>query len=186
MAWGLLGWKMGFDPKTVEPVEGLGMERFFTAETRIPSGVVIRFDGPPGPESGRFVEVERDGASIGFGRWAEHGEYWFLAIQEELDAGGTDSEVDSPPEMPLEEAKRVAMAAAERMRSATVEEVMNDPWTYAFNTMIERDAEPLRRVLRRIRDNPCDCAQDWPDVGDHGSKCPKRLANEVLRLPPRN
>ena len=84
-AWDALGQKMGFEGSTVEAVKEKG-DRFFTAETRVPAGVVIRFDGPPEHDAGRFVEVERDGASIKFGRWAEHGEYWFLAIQEELDA----------------------------------------------------------------------------------------------------
>lgn len=117
-AWASLGQKMGFEALTVKPVRGKG-ERFFTAETARPSGVVIVFDGPPEHESGRFVEVERDGASIGFGRWVEHGAFWYLAIQEELDAAGGKSsgpgeEPDkslgkaSEPEMTLDEARAVA------------------------------------------------------------------------------
>lgn len=32
--------------------------------------IQIRFDGPPGPVAGRFVEVETlDGKGIGIGRW---------------------------------------------------------------------------------------------------------------------
>ncbi len=42
--------------------------------------VVIVFDGPPGNESGRFIEVERDGASIKFGEWVEDGKYWMLVL----------------------------------------------------------------------------------------------------------
>jgi|GEM_PF-2217317 len=42
----------------------------------------IRFDGPPGPEAGRFIEVEdRDGKSISKGRWEQDGEYWLLIIE---------------------------------------------------------------------------------------------------------
>ena len=42
----------------------------------------IVFDGPPGPEAGRFVEVENEsGASIGFGEWVERDDgFWALRI----------------------------------------------------------------------------------------------------------
>jgi len=41
----------------------------------------IRFDGPPGPEAGRFVEVEDDtGKSISAGEWVQDGEYWLLKL----------------------------------------------------------------------------------------------------------
>jgi len=44
--------------------------------------VDIVFDGPPGPESGRFVEVEApDGRSISLGEWVERPDgYWVLRI----------------------------------------------------------------------------------------------------------
>lgn len=51
-------------------------------EKSLEGRVVIRFDGPPGPESGRFVEVERDGKSINFGEWVKDGDYWLLVIPE--------------------------------------------------------------------------------------------------------
>ena len=45
----------------------------------------IRFDGPPGPETGRFVEVEDlegrgiDLKTIGLtAEWEQDGEYWLL------------------------------------------------------------------------------------------------------------
>ena len=43
----------------------------------------IVFDAPPGPECGRFVEVENDqGASINFGQWVHRPDgYWALRIQ---------------------------------------------------------------------------------------------------------
>ena len=42
----------------------------------------IIFDGPPGPESGRFVEVETDdGKSISIGTWIERKDgLWALKI----------------------------------------------------------------------------------------------------------
>jgi hypothetical protein len=47
-----------------------------------PTGTVdIVFDGPPGHESGRFVEVERNGKSIKIGEWVEReGGLWALRI----------------------------------------------------------------------------------------------------------
>jgi hypothetical protein len=41
------------------------------------------FDGPPAPESGRFVEVETDdGYSISLGQWLERPDgYWTLRIE---------------------------------------------------------------------------------------------------------
>lgn len=45
------------------------------AAERIQNGTTgpidIVFDGPPGPECGRFVEVEQCGPSISFGTWVE-------------------------------------------------------------------------------------------------------------------
>lgn len=41
----------------------------------------IVFDGPPSHESGRFVEVERDGKSISIGEWQERKDGdWVLRI----------------------------------------------------------------------------------------------------------
>jgi len=42
----------------------------------------IVFDGPPGPVSGRFVEVEDEsGASINVGEWVERPDgFWVLRI----------------------------------------------------------------------------------------------------------
>jgi len=43
--------------------------------------IKIIFDGPPAPESGRFVEVENAlGESIKCGTWVESGEFWELHI----------------------------------------------------------------------------------------------------------
>lgn len=43
----------------------------------------IVFDGPPGPEAGRFVEVENDdGKSISAGLWKERADgFWELVIE---------------------------------------------------------------------------------------------------------
>ena len=41
----------------------------------------IIFDGPPGHDAPRFVEVETDdGKSINIGEWIKKGNYWALRI----------------------------------------------------------------------------------------------------------
>ena len=44
----------------------------------------IVFDGPPGPEGGRFVEVEnQERKSIKFGEWVHRDDgYWVLRISQ--------------------------------------------------------------------------------------------------------
>ncbi len=45
------------------------------------NGFRIRFDGPPAPESGRFVEVESSlDASLGIGTWVQEGEDHLLVF----------------------------------------------------------------------------------------------------------
>ncbi len=45
------------------------------------SYIDIVFDGPPGPVSGRFVEVENaEGRSINAGEWIEDAPFWRLRI----------------------------------------------------------------------------------------------------------
>ena len=50
----------------------------------MPKAINIIFDGPPGPEAGRFVEVETDdGKSINAGEWIEREDgLWALRITE--------------------------------------------------------------------------------------------------------
>jgi len=53
----------------------------------------IVFDGPPGPEAGRFVEVEdSDGRSICYGDWVQRGDYWHLVLPDA-------EKLDEPDEM---------------------------------------------------------------------------------------
>ena len=44
--------------------------------------IAIRFDGPPGRKSGRFIEVEQDGESIRLGEWKKDGRDWLLMLPE--------------------------------------------------------------------------------------------------------
>ena len=49
--------------------------------------IQIVFDGPPGPESGRFVEVEENGKGINFGEWRDGKDgFWYLDIPVESPA----------------------------------------------------------------------------------------------------
>jgi hypothetical protein len=53
------------------------------AATGLIRQIDVVFDGPPGPESGRFVEVEDEaGRSIELGEWVERPDgYWALRLQ---------------------------------------------------------------------------------------------------------
>ncbi len=44
------------------------------------SKLAIVFDGPPSNESGRFIEIELDGAGVSFGEWQQNGDYWELVL----------------------------------------------------------------------------------------------------------
>lgn len=54
----------------------------------------IVFDGPPGPEPGRFVEVETmEGASIRVGRWIDRGNgLWALRLTAVVRTDAPDEE----------------------------------------------------------------------------------------------
>lgn len=56
-------------------------DQFDTQAEKISPTLDIIFDGPPGPESGRFVEVEVDGRSVRVGEWLKRGECWVLQIK---------------------------------------------------------------------------------------------------------
>jgi hypothetical protein len=54
-----------------------------TAAVALTRQIQIVFDGPPGPDSGQFVEVEDEaGRSVDVGNWVERQDgYWALRIQ---------------------------------------------------------------------------------------------------------
>ena len=64
------------------------------------SYIDIVFDGPPGPVTGRFVEVENErGASIRVGEWVERDDgYWALRIPDHTEdtdeKGQSDEAID--------------------------------------------------------------------------------------------
>ena len=66
----------------------------------------ICFDGPPGPEAGRFVEVENEEhKSICFGEWVQEGDYWYLEFP---DAQAALAEREIKLESMFEEGVRLA------------------------------------------------------------------------------
>lgn len=51
--------------------------------------LAVVFDGPPSHESGRFVEVERNGQSVSVGEWNEREDgLWELVLDPEYAAAG--------------------------------------------------------------------------------------------------
>lgn len=52
-----------------------------TLQEAIADRTVIRFDGPPSHDAGRFIEVERNGKSINAGDWVQDGDDWLLVMQ---------------------------------------------------------------------------------------------------------
>jgi len=76
------------------------MSSITISETTMTEYIDIVFDGPPGPDGGRFVEVENDcGRSIRVGEWIERQDgFWALRIPAHNNAEA----------MPLDQAKRLA------------------------------------------------------------------------------
>ena len=66
------------------------------SESKTPRKMHIIFDGPPGPVTGRFVEVEDDhGKSIRVGEWEQRGEYWHLILDVDADLDAALAERDA-------------------------------------------------------------------------------------------
>jgi hypothetical protein len=68
-----------------------------------PAAINIIFDGPPGPEGPRFIEVETDdGRSIRVGEWQERTNgYWRLRIPLSLQTARAIQDADVDPEIDL-------------------------------------------------------------------------------------
>lgn len=99
--------------------------------------LVIRFDGPPSPPGGRFVEVELDGASVDYGEWERDDDGYWLLVLPNADA----------------EAVRLKMseaAAVERMNTA--EDAMADMMQSATQT--EAAMSVLRAYLGKHKAHP--------------------------------
>ena len=138
----------------------------------------LLFDGPPGPECGRFVESEdENGKSINAGEWSQQGEYWVLTIpgdpelkadrdrlQAELaearkEVGKWRSDYDA-----LAEVSRGCINVAETDRDALKRE--NDALSEQnaeLNRQGVRDSERLERV-RKAAGNLLTAVDDMQNV----------------------
>ena len=77
---GMLAWKrrdMGHVPALACPGHGGP-----TLEEYLAGRTVVRFDGPPGHDAGRLVEVERNGESVRAGTWIADGDDWLLVLDD--------------------------------------------------------------------------------------------------------
>lgn len=75
------------------------------------STICVIFDGPPGPESGRFVEVEtEEGNGISIGQWVQYPKgLWVLKIgADEINNLGVSIEQEAAQEL-AHERRRVAV-----------------------------------------------------------------------------
>ena len=72
---------MPYDPDAENEVVSIGPREMLVKDTSFET-VDFVFDGPPGPESGRFIEVETaDGASVSVGEWIKRDDgYWVLRV----------------------------------------------------------------------------------------------------------
>ena len=61
----------------------------------------VVFDGPPGPECGRFIEIEDDkGASVSFGEWVQRKDgYWMLRLWADCHTHRAGTMADPPQDI---------------------------------------------------------------------------------------
>lgn len=82
------------------------------------NAIVIRFDGPPSQQGGRFIEVENlEGASIKVGEWRQDGDDWLLVIER--------SQQEAAPEFNLE-SEYVSEPKGEEMNMQDVRNAVNE------------------------------------------------------------
>ena len=90
------------------------------------------------------------------------------------------------------DARAVVLAACSRLMlpNTTMEQVRNDPITYAINCLVanalakERQTVLIvaRKALERVRNGYCDCPEfvKFDDLSLHGKTCPRRIAHDAL------
>lgn len=82
MTWGLEHWKPKNRRRDLVRAGALIVAEIERLDRIKKNHFDIVFDGPPGPDAGRFVEVEdADGRSITLGKWLQRPDgYWVLRI----------------------------------------------------------------------------------------------------------
>lgn len=148
----------------------------------------VVFDGPPGPDAGRFVEVEdANGKSISVGRWEQRGNYWRLIINgaPERDADALRNQVDALTRerddalrTAAEDAKQAAETRQKFFERLTISERERDEARalgHAANCerdeladsiqMMKSDADALRAENERLRAEKSLLRKDYDALG---------------------
>ncbi|KKN40325.1 hypothetical protein LCGC14_0734820, partial [marine sediment metagenome] len=125
---------------------------------RIKDRLAIRFDGPPDPECGRFIEVEINEQDIKIGEWIQDGKHWLLVIE--------------PNTIPLQERPGnlayLASRRAEHVRAMELER----------NRLIAKYQDTKTQILNRT---PCRCLKEGGRLaGPHLPTCPLKIVMTVF------
>ena len=113
-----------------DTLESLGAEDTWEQErVTMSDKLAIVFDGPPSHESGRFVEVELNGASVSFGEWQENGDYWELVLPDPY-------------------AERAALEARLSKMEEALGQIVEWSKAYPIDVFPEPDFEKVAKVLK--------------------------------------
>ncbi len=122
---------------------------------RIKDKLVIRFDGPPSHEPGRFVETEVNGKGVNAGEWVQDGEYWLLVIRPDV--------IPSKKRPGDLESRR-----AEYIRSLELER----------NRLIAKYRDTKTQILNRT---PCRCLKEGVRLAEpHLPTCPSKIVMTIF------
>jgi len=128
-----------------------GSESAMTDEMNPGGWIDFVCDGPPGPEAGRFVELEdADGRSISLGTWTQRGNYWVLRIP---DPRAEKARADAA-EQALKTSRRRWAEAGEgaRIRIAALEKESDERLRriYLFEECIENDGKRIAELNESV------------------------------------
>jgi hypothetical protein len=108
----------------------------------------IVFDGPPGPESGRFIEVEDpQGRSTGFGEWMQRPDgYWVLRFDDVRAELLERAELIGKLDLPEGSGFGDALLAVEKLRYEVAQARVERDAIHGFSKVLEkREEEALTR-----------------------------------------
>jgi len=103
-------------------------------------------DGPPGPEAGRFVELEDEsGKSLSFGRWEQRGDFWHLV----LPVGMPPEVVDACKELEGATLNWPPFNSAHEGFAVLAEEV-DELWDHVKLSQKKRDLQAMRKEAIQV------------------------------------
>jgi hypothetical protein len=118
----------------------------------------IVFDGPPGPEAGRFVEVEDEsGKSVSVGEWSQEGDYWYLTIK-------------SPANQKYEQ--RINQLQEElglKLAACSCAAIMDTPETHEQNKSVTRESPAWTPAFEAVMRRTAECIELRSKVGSKES-----------------